>query len=198
MKHRHIFTIAGILILALVLAGCTPCPETLTPCPTCEPCPATPTPVPTATPEPWGIKWDGRLDSLKVSIDWKDAETMRYWPIAIWITVDGNWDGVPQWARGYLENFPEAGGDHHVFGRCLDINGNVLNKKFLLLWPDGSADRTPELSGWANVPIYEGYFPDQGQVGGYSWLAVNGNRIDGIGLAYNQHISFFVVWRERK
>lgn len=190
----------AMLGMLLLLAGCL-CP----PCPTCEPtvvCPTvapTATVQPTATPVPWSINWDARLDALNVSIDWNESQGKRYWPIAIWITVDGQWDQVPQWARAYLVDFPEAGGDHHVFGRCLDAGSGVLgDKSFMLSWPDGADSRTPEASGWANIPIFGGaYYPDQGQTGPYSWEALNGLPVRGIGLPYNRHVSIFVVWKGR-
>jgi len=188
-----------VAILGMILAGCTVCP----PCPTCEPCPTvepTATVQPTPTPEPWDVRWDVRLDALNVSIDWTDSENKRYWPVAIFITTNGSWDDTPRWAwDAYIANFPEAGGDHNVFGRCETVDGSViLNKTFLLTWPDGNADRTPEGSGWANLPIWGGaYYPDQGQVGPYTWEALNGLPVRGIGMPYNQHVSFFVVWKAR-
>lgn len=177
----------ALLVPALLLTGCL-----------CPPCPATPTPEPTATPLPWSIQWDSRLDALNVTIDWSDS-TRRYWPIAAWITLDGNWEAVPAWAARYLVNFPEAGGDHHAFGRCLDAAGNVVpDKSFLLSWADGQDGRRPEPSGWANVPLFGGaYYPDRGEPGPYTWEALNGLPMQGLGLPYNQHYSFFVVWKAR-
>lgn len=180
-----------VAMLGMILLSSCVCP----PCPTVVP---TATVQPTATPEPWTLEWDSRLDNLNVSIDWSEMQARRYWPAAVWITVDGNWDDVPAWAKRYLVDFPEAGGDHNVFGRCLDQYGAALDKTFVLSWPDGADGRTPETSGWANVPIYGGaYYPNQGQVGPYSWEALNGLPVRGIGMPYNQHVSFFVVWQEQ-
>ena len=177
-------------MLSLILVACVPCP----PCPEYPP---TATPV-VPTPLAWDVKLDARLDALNVSIDWTGKETQRYWPIAVWMTYDGNWGDVPDWAKPYLTNFPEAGGDHNVFGRCLDQYGNALDKTFLLTWPDGAAGRTPEDSGWANAPIYGGaYYPDAGEVGAYTWEALNGLPVTGIGMPYARHTSYFIVWQEQ-
>lgn len=162
--------------------------------------PPTSTPPPTPTPSGGGPipYWDPRLTQLNVTVEQNPAA--RYQLMAAFITVNGSWDDVPDWARVYdVPSFPERGGDHHVFGLCLDAQGNVLYQKgFVLSWPDGAAGATPEASGWANLPIYGGaYYPDQGQSGPYRWATLNGNELRGIGMPYNHHVSFFAVWREQ-
>ncbi len=172
------------------------------PLPTPSPTPtATATRPPTATPTPSAggpiPYWDPRLNELNVTVE--QNPSARYQLIAAFITVNGSWADVPEWARVYdVASFPERGGDHHVFGLCLDAQGNVLDKKgFVLSWPDGYDMTTPEPSGWANKPIYAYYFPDQGQSGPYRWAPLNGNELRGIGLPYRHHYSFFGVWKEQ-
>ncbi|MGQ9518202.1 MAG: hypothetical protein ACUVT1_13120 [Anaerolineae bacterium] len=178
---------------------------TPTPSPTATRTPS-PSPTPTATPPATSTPsgggpipyWDPRLTQLNVTVE--QNPLARYQLIAAFITVNGSWDDVPDWARAYdVPSFPERGGDHHVFGRCLDAQGNVLYQKgFVLSWPDGAAGATPEASGWANLPIYGGaYYPDQGQSGPYRWATLNGNQLRGIGMPYNHHVSFFAVWQEQ-
>jgi len=160
----------------------------------------TPTATPTVTgtggdPLPY---WDERLNALNVTVENDPGKT--YQLFAAFITIDGSWDNIPEWARVYdTPDFPERGGDHNVFGRCLDAGGQVLGEKwFELTWPDGADYRQPEQhSGWANIPIFGGaYYPDQGQSGPYSWNPFGGNKLQGIGLPYNLHYSFFGVWQE--
>ena len=186
----------------------TPTPThtpTLTPISTMTPTPtATPTttlsPTPTATgtggdPIPF---WDERLDALNVTVENDPSKT--YQLFTAFITIDGSWDDIPEWARVYdTPDFPERGGDHNAFGRCLDAGGQVLGEKpFELLWPDGADYRQPEASGWANIPIWAthpSWDPAKGP-GPYSWNPFSGNKLQGIGLPYNHHYSFFGVWQE--
>lgn len=181
----------------------TPTPTaTFTPAPTptaTSTRPPTATPIATPTPSGGGPipYWDPRLNALNVTVE--QNPSARYQLIAAFITINGSWADVPEWARVYdVATFPERGGDHHVFGLCLDAQGNVLYQKgFVLSWPDGYDMTTPEASGWANKPIYAYYFPDRGESGPYRWAPLNGNELRGIGLPYRHHYSFFGVWKEQ-
>ena len=183
---KRIVKLFLLVAIVGVLAGCTVCP----PCPPCE----TPTPGATATPAAVTL-WDPVLSSLNVSVQ----RNGRYELIAAWVTHYGSWDGVPTWAKQW--QLDTLGGDTHAFGRCLDVDGGVLgDKTFALSWPDGAAGFTPEPDGWANAFLGGGgslYFPDQGQSGPFTWGPLNSDKLTGLGLPYNQHYSFFGVWRAR-
>ena len=141
------------------------------------------------------MKWDSRLTDLKVSVGGTVDKTKPYWRIiAAWLTVNGSWDDVPAWACQWQLN--TLGGDHHAFGRAVFQDGSLAAEAgFGLTWPDGVDTRLPEPDGWANIPLYASYDPAKGP-GPYSWLkAGNAERLDGLGLPLNHHVSFFAVWQ---
>lgn len=97
--------------------------------------------------------------------------------VDLWTTRDGSWDpGVdtpgrlPAWARdaylkpsGAADYFDDAGADHHLFARVLDLDGNpVITPDLVMFWSDGIQQLgdpgyqgyvrvTPKSrSGWAN------------------------------------------------
>lgn len=183
--------IIAALALALILVGCTICP----PCPPCE----TPTPEPTATPKPLVTLWDSRLDRLHAYVDWDAQVGARYYPAYVWITEDGQWDNVPAWGRAFLTpEFGEAGGATHMFGRCLDVDGNlILNKSFRLYWPDGEVGGVPEASGWVNFFTNARYDPAE-TFGPYCLQALSGDPVCGGGQPFGgPHVSILVLWKAR-
>ena len=141
--------------------------------------------------------WDERLTELAVSVDRRGVDTsQKHWRIiAVWRTRNGSWDDVPTWARQWQQD--TLGGDHHAFGRALFADGTLAPQAgFVLGWPDGVDGRTPEPDGWANIPLFAGYNPAQGP-GPYSWAkAGNAEKLVGLGLPHNHHVSFFAVWQE--
>jgi len=118
----------------------------------------------------------------------------RYRIMSAWVTINGNWDDVPAWAKKY--QLDTLGGDRHAFGTCMDVNGLVLPKTFILSWPTGSDGRTPEADGWANLALAGQYWNPADGPGPYMWQAVNGWKLVGLGLPHNYHWSFFVRWQE--
>lgn len=207
-RLHHALPFVGIL-LALAIAGC---PETPTapPCPTCAPtcAPTATATVAPPTPTPVPITWDSRLSDLGVTIEF----TGGAWDLeAAWITINGNWDTAPQWAK---ERYPwtNLGGDHHAYGMAIDGNGVIRSDAgFILQWPDGADQRTPDQCShpqWANIPLYAGY-DWSASTGPYSWGKFGGDELHGLGLPYpplpwdaeatalgGMHVSFFGVWRE--
>jgi len=158
------------------------------------------------------VDWDPRLDALGLTVERAEDTQPYYRLIAAWLTVAGNWDDVPQFARQYQQDV--LGGDHHVFGMALDAQGKPLpGAGFVMVWPDGGAQRTPadcNRPDWADLPIYAGY--DWAQVSGpYTWAKYgNADRLCGAGLpfpplpwqpqgdAYAEggvHVSYFCVWQ---
>lgn len=168
--------------LALLLAGCL-----------CPPCPATPTPVPTATPPPGPACWDQRLDDIGVTLERRAGQ---YGLIAAWVTVNGNWNDVPACAQAWQHD--TLGGDHHAFGRVETAGGMAIQDTFALVWPGGGDTRMPEANGWANLVLAgQNWDPGQGQ-GPYDFFVYGGDKLHGLGMPWNNHWSFFAVWRLRQ
>ena len=140
----------------------------------------------------------------------------------IFTTRDGSWEpnnaygAIPQWARdsyirawGAPDYFDDAGGDHHLFARVLDQNGQpVKSENLVRYWSDGFAKlgdpsyqgyvrKTPKAgSGWANLDIYQGYYPESGQIGAWCWCPEGAaDVVVGGGMPQSNHISTFVVWQ---
>ncbi len=150
-------------------------------------------PPPPVDPKPMpALLWDGCLNVLKLSVERVDGA--RYRIIAAWLTENGSWENVPDWARRWQRD--TLGGDHHAFGCCLDKAGSPIGKTFLLSWPTGQADRTPEADGWANLPLAGQNWDPANGPGPYLWEALKGDRLRGLGMPLNHHVSFFAVWQE--
>lgn len=208
-----------LLVVALALGGClvaTPArlamvdepatdipglicvTTTPTPCMVCPTCPAagptpTGTPAATATPVVQMLEWDPRLDDLHVTVQRVDGA--RYQIIAAWLTKNGNWDDVPAFAKKY--QLDSLGGDHHLFGTCLDAVGSTIGNKTFIMTDGGIAPTMPMPDGWANqVLAGQNWDPANGP-GPYSWQALKGDVLAGVGMPHNWHWSFFAVWRER-
>ncbi len=136
------------------------------------------------------LLWDEKLTGIGVTLE--RPASARYRIIAAWTTQNGSWEDAPQWAKQY--QLDTLGGDHHVFGRCLDKFNRPLNKTFVLSWPGGADSRTPEPDGWANLPLAgQNWNPENGR-GPYEWQALNGDKLVGLGMPWNHHWSFFAVW----
>lgn len=135
----------------------------------------------------------------------------------LWTTRDGSWEpsqalgSIPQWARdaGYLkpwgspDYFDDAGGDHHAFGCVWDETNQRPFKQEVIhyyTWTDDSNHvDTPvkAQSGWANVVMYNKYYPDQGERGAWAWYPKGPHPADvvrGGGMPYGNHVSFFAAW----
>ena len=158
------------------------------------------------------MNWDPRLTQLGLTVEPADRTKAHWRMIDAWLTVAGNWDDVPSFARKYQSDV--LGGDHHVFGMALDTFDYPLSEAgFVMMWPDDGAQRTPadcNRPDWADLPIYAGY-PWRETSGPYTWQKFgNADKLCGIGLpfpplprqpqgdAYAEggvHVSFFCVWQ---
>ena len=129
------------------------------------------------------LLFDDRLTQLGVTVTEADRSKPHWKLLAAWLTVNGSWDDVPDWARQW--QLDTLGGDHHVFGRALDLYGDLCpGAGFVLGWPDGQAGTTPEPDGWANLPINAGY-DWQETAGPYTWTKYgNSDVLRGCGLPY--------------
>lgn len=143
----------------------------------------------------------------------------------LFTTQFGSWEAdnavgaIPQWARdSYLrpwgadDYFDDAGGDHHLFARVLDLNGNPVKQENLIrYWSDGFQKlgdpnynnyvrMTPKQgSGWANQVIFNSYVPERGEIGAWCWCPEGAaDVVVGGGLPANLHISTFAVWQAQR
>jgi hypothetical protein len=151
-------------------------------------------PPPVVPPAGYPLEWDARLTEIGVHVD--ATEGPRYVLIAAWLTKNGQWSGVdepPAFAKKY--QLDTLGGDHNVFGMCLDVNGTVIMSKNFVMQNGGTASRQPEADGWSNLPMSgQAWKPSEGP-GPYSWYPLNGEKLIGLGMPNNQHWSFFGVWK---
>ena len=142
----------------------------------------------------------------------------------LFTTCEGKWEpsndmgSVPQWARdAYLrpwgadDYFDDAGGAQHLFARVLDVEGKPVKTDNLIIgWSDGfhllgqpnfaqyiSMTMTPkEKSGWANQPIWNKFYPENGERGAWCWCPRGASDVVwGGGLPDGHHISTFAVWQ---
>ena len=158
--------------------------------------------------------WDSRLSALGLTVRPADY-TKPHWRLqAAWLTVNGRWDDVPDFARPYQQD--TLGGAQHAYGRAVFKDGSVAPEAgFMLMWPDmAEVDkkvRTPSANGWANDELWNGF--DWAQTSGpYSWhKAGNADVLEGLGLPFpplpwyadaqaegGVHAAFFCVWQERE
>lgn len=143
----------------------------------------------------------------------------------LFTTRDGSWEpsnrpgSVTDWARnlylrpwGAPDYFDDAGGDHHIFARVLDMNGEPMKDRDLIMaWSDGLnklADSgydnyvhvTPkDKSGWGNVVLFNSFSPERGEKGAWCWCPKGAaDVVVGGGLPNNLHVSFFAVWQAER
>lgn len=132
--------------------------------------------------------------------------------MAAWITENGSWNDVPGCARQW--QLDTLGGDHHAFGRAEWAAGVPhMGAGFVLIWPDGGAQRNPEPDGWANLPLGSNGFDWRVTQGPYSTYMFPSqgctDKLVGLGLPYpllpwqegsivalgGVHVSYFGVWQ---
>ena len=143
----------------------------------------------------------------------------------LFTTQSGSWEpsggigAVPDWARqsylrplGAPDFFDDAGADHHLFARVLDMEGRPLTaENSILFWSDGFhklsdpnyrdyVRLTPKAhSGWANQPVFNSFNPERGEQGAWCWCPTGAaDVVIGGGLPNNQHVSTFAVWQAER
>jgi len=157
-------------------------------------CEEPPPPPPPVVEHP-DILWEPYLDELNAGVEIVDGA--RYQLVAMWHTLNGQWDGVPDYAREYIK-VNGGGGDTHAFAIVYNKDGTPLvGKSVLLTWPGGDAGGMTWNDGSVSFFTPGKYYPDQGQTGPYCVEVLNGDKYLGAGLPYGQHVSIFGVWRER-
>ncbi len=194
------------------------------------PTPVVPTPPPAPLPalrkgdwiEPFNIQVVRNEDRPD-----RPPDDIVYRLVDLWTTRDGSWDpnpatpgGLPAWAvetylrpSGAPDYFDDAGGDHHLFARVLDLEGQpVTSPDLVLFWSDGLnvlgdpgylgyVRKAPKShSGWANQDVYARYDHTRGERGPWSWCpsgaadVVTGGGLPGMGW----HVSTFAVWQAER
>lgn len=170
---------------------------------------------------------DGNGLMIKI-LPWQDRTDKGAWQGEtayvlkdLWSTYNGSWQyqndskwTPPQWAiQDYLKPvgdpmyFDDAGGDHHLFGAAIGLDGRLQVGKGLMFGSDGLQLANPaawamkqaKQSGFANVELWSSstYFPDQGKAGPWAWWPVGLSDICyGAGMPYQHHVSTFGVWQE--
>jgi hypothetical protein len=157
---------------------------------------------------------DERLEQLGCWIEDPPDTTRLHWDIShAWITVDGNWDDVPEWAKPFQND--NLGGATHGFMLGIGTDGerDQQEKLFVQGWPDGYATFSPlpEHDWWGNCLLTAGF--NWKETTGPYWLqanAISSAKLCGVGLPWPPlpwqpsgvlaqggcHVSFFVVMQE--
>lgn len=159
------------------------------------------------------------LREMETRPDWRVPASGDYVYVLrdLWPQVEGSAESWPQWARdSYLKPWGDpcgndaAGGDHHLFAVTTGTNEQcgVSHNKLHMAWTDGFAklgdpnytgyvtQTATATHGWVNWVNVNGYYPDQGQRGPWCWCPFGyADVVDGGGLPYNRHVSWFGVWQ---
>ena len=133
----------------------------------------------------------------------------HYEVVDVFTTQDGEWYtsdkkfSVTQWAVDQYAIANELGGAHHWFVRILNKEG-LVDLGATVAYQNGSYyddRRIQEKDGFANIPYYNNFYPDQGRNGGWSVGPVLPGEPDylvqGGGLPYNLHVATFAVLRPK-
>lgn len=132
---------------------------------------------------------DERCTQLGLTVDPPSDTTRLHWELShLWLTINGNWDDVPDWAHQFQND--HLGGDHHVY--CLGFLRSGARapqeKLFMLGWPGDHVffNPKPEHEWYGNVPIDAGFDVAQGHKGSYYGQinAISTSIVRGMGLPY--------------
>lgn len=152
------------------------------------------------------------------------ADTVIYQFVDGFTSLKGNWDNqgsvwdVPAWARkDYLFppdhplNLPSGGGDHNIFVRVDRGRESPVKGRGILWTSDGPENLQPpksgkvtlrdaDTNGWNDLPIYgpdSSFVPERGETGPWSVSCMPfSDIVTGMGLPANEHVSWFLVFRE--
>lgn len=126
-----------------------------------------------------------------------------------WTTIDGQWYvsnspySIPQWAVEQYAIGGELGGAHHLYVRVVDETGTVdMGREIAFRNNELRESRAIQhKDGFANLPVWNVFYPDQGQNGGWeTGVVVPGNTTFGLqggGLPYALHVSLFAVYQKK-
>lgn len=124
-------------------------------------------------------------------------------PLPEWVSITPAQDcSAGCWRLASAEYLDEgqSGGLHHIFAKTLDAGGNQIVDRFTVAWADGSVTvATKPPPDWGDVALFDCFFPDQNEIGGYeTWAGIwraNSDVVSGLGLPYCQHVSYKLTWR---
>lgn len=152
--------------------------------------------------------------------DWRVPGASEYVYVLrdLWPQMNGSAESWPQWARDdYLKpqgdpcGNDSAGGETHLFAVTTGTaeQCGVSHGKLYIAWTDGFSklgdpsyagydqETATRTHGWVNWFDSNGYFPDREQRGPWCWCPVGpADVVDGGGLPYNRHVSWFAVWEK--
>jgi len=132
-----------------------------------------------------------------------------YEVVDIFTTMDGQWYvsdsefSIPQWAIDEYAIAGELGGAHHFYVRILNKEGEVDLGATVAYNSNGlqTTKKIEPKDGFANLDVYNVFYPDQGETGGWESAAViPGNTkylVQGGGLPYGLHVSLFAVYKPK-
>ena len=157
---------------------------------------------------------DPRCTLLGIRVTEPPDTTRVHWRAThVWLTVNGNWDDVPQWAKPFQKNY--LGGATNIFMLGYKLDGTPTQSKVIFIqgWPDGIAKFSPEAGNgyWGNAMLVAGFDwskttgPYYGQMN-----AISTSVVRGMGLPYpplpwetadaqaegGVHVSYFIVMQE--
>jgi hypothetical protein len=133
----------------------------------------------------------------------------HYEVVDVWTTIDGQWYvseskwSIPQWAVDEYAVAGELGGAHHFFVRILDKEGLVDFDATVAYQNSGYYDdrKIQAKDGFANIPYYNVFYPDQGQSGGWEVGPVLSGGPEYLvqcgGLPYGLHVTTFAVLKPK-
>jgi hypothetical protein len=146
--------------------------------------PITPVPVPSPTSAVEPLHWDPELNMLGVTHQPASTCSAGCWRLVYAEYEDDN----------------ESGGNHNIYSRLKDEQGNLLvDAPWHAAWPDGNIRLlTKPPWEWADFSIFACYFPDEGP--GPYWAyagddASRSDRVYGMGLPACHHVNFRLVWQ---
>jgi len=131
---------------------------------------------------------DPKCEALGLTVSEPIETDGLHWELShLWLTENGNWDSVPDFARDFQTD--HLGGDHHVYvlGYRLDMHRAEEERLFVLGWPDGHHIFSPkrEHEWWGNAIINAGFNWQKTPGPYYAQMnAINTSVVYGIGLPY--------------
>jgi hypothetical protein len=132
---------------------------------------------------------DERCIQLGITVLPPQDTTHDHWVLThLWLTENGNWDNVPDWAKVFQND--HLGGATHVYYTGFMIDGSHATDEdlFVVAWPDGHTFVSPkkEHNWWGNVIINAGFDWSKGNTGPYMGQvnALSTSCVHGLGLPY--------------
>jgi hypothetical protein len=127
---------------------------------------------------------DPRLAALNIRVEPAQAKPGEsYWKLV----------------RAEYQDPTQSGGNHHMLYMLLDDKGKpVLVQRVFQGLADIQADSFTDAFGRAKIPMWENYYPDNGETGPYSaWIAgLPSDKIIGLGMPNGMSVNFVLTWQK--